>query len=144
MAPGPKPIALVLSETEREALRRLLRRRSTGQDIALHARIVLARADPQATNIAIAKQLGVSRQSVVTWPQRSNAHRPSGLGDPPRSGAPRKVGEDDIERLIALTLETKPGNATPPARFSLRSNSPPCASGSDLSNQPKPACCGRP
>jgi hypothetical protein len=49
MAPGPKPIALVLSEAEHEALHGLLRRRSTSQDAALRARIVLACADPQAT-----------------------------------------------------------------------------------------------
>ena len=54
MAPGPKPITLVLSATERETLLGLLRRRSTSQDVALRARIVLACADPQATNTGIA------------------------------------------------------------------------------------------
>jgi transposase len=73
---------------------------------------VLACADPQATNTAIAKRLGISRQSVVTWRQRFNAHRLDGLGDAPRSGAPRKVGDDAIEHLIALTLETQPAGAT--------------------------------
>ena len=61
MVPGPKPIALVLSGTERETLLGLLHRRSSSQDVALRARIVLACADPQATNTAIAKRLGVSR-----------------------------------------------------------------------------------
>jgi len=112
MTPGPKPIALVLSKTEREVLVGLLRRRSTGQDVAVRARIVLACADPQATNTAIAKRLGVSRQSVVTWRQRFSAHRLDGLGDAPRSGAPRKVTDDAVERLIALTLETQPEGAT--------------------------------
>ena len=112
MAPGPKPIALVLSETERETLLGLLRRGSTSQDVAVRARIVLACADPQTTNTAIARRLGVSRQSVVTWRARFNAHRLDGLGDAPRSGAPRKVGDDEIERLITLTLETQPDNAT--------------------------------
>ena len=112
MAPGPKPITLVLSATERETLLGLLRRRSTSQDVALRARIVLACADPQATNTGIARRLGVSRQSVVTWRARFNAHRLDGLSDAPRSGAPRKVGDDAIERLITLTLETQPDNAT--------------------------------
>jgi len=70
VTPGPKPFALVLSKTEREVLVGLLRRRSTGQDVAVRARIVLACADPQATNTAIPKRLGVSPQSVVTWRQR--------------------------------------------------------------------------
>src|SRR5215203_4574023 len=77
MAPGPKPIALVLSETERETLLGFLRRGRTSQDVALRARIVLACADPQATNTAIARRLGVSRQSVVTWRARFNARYPA-------------------------------------------------------------------
>src|SRR4051794_2366356 len=112
MLPGPKPIPLALSEAERETLLGLLRRRSTSQDVALRARIVLACSNPQATNTAIARQLGVSRQSVVTWRARFNAHRLDGLGDAPRSGAPRTVSDDTIERLITLTLETKPDDAT--------------------------------
>ena len=112
MAPGPNPMAVVLSETESEALQGLLRRRSTGQALAQRARIVLACADPQATNTAISKRLGVSRPSVVTWRQRFLAHRLEGLLDQPRSGALRKIGDDAIERLIALTLETQPPGAT--------------------------------
>jgi transposase len=112
MPPGPKPIPLLLSAAERETLLGLLRRRSTPQDVALRARIVLACADPQATNAGIAQRLCISRQSVVTWRQRFHAHRLDGLGDAPRSGAPRKVGDDAIERLTALTLETQPAGAT--------------------------------
>src|SRR3712207_6590719 len=78
----------------------------------MRARIVLACADPQATNTGIAARLGVSRQSVVTWRQRFLAHGLGGLDDAPRSGAPRKVGDDEIERLIALTLEAQPEGAT--------------------------------
>jgi transposase-like protein len=90
MAPGPKPIPLVLSDTEREALLGLLRRRSTSQDVALRARIVLACADPQATNTALARRLGVSRQSVVTWRARFNAHRLDGLSET-RPGAAHRA-----------------------------------------------------
>jgi transposase len=112
MTRGPKPVALSLSPAELETLQALVRRRSTHQDIATRARIVLACADPRATNTAIAQQLGVSRQSVVTWRQRFLAHRLEGLSDAPRSGAPRRVGDDEIEHLIALTLETQPADAT--------------------------------
>jgi transposase len=112
MTRGPKPAALSLSPVELETLQTLVRRRSTHQDIATRARIVLACADPRATNTAIAQRLGVSRQSVVTWRQRFLAHRLEGLSDAPRSGAPRRVGDDEIEHLIALTLETQPADAT--------------------------------
>src|ERR687893_882569 len=108
MARGPKPVALSLTPPERETLQALVRQRSTPQDVAMRARIVLACADRHATNTAIAQRLGVSRQSVVTWRQRFLAHRLDGLCDAPRSGAPRQVGDDEIERLIVLTLETQP------------------------------------
>jgi hypothetical protein len=70
MTPGPKPAALSLTAMEREILQALVRRRSTHQDGAMRARIVLACADPHATNTAIAHRLGVSWQSLVTWRQR--------------------------------------------------------------------------
>jgi hypothetical protein len=57
MPRGPKPAALSLSPAERETLQTLVRRRSTHQDIAMRARIVLACADPRATNTAIAQRL---------------------------------------------------------------------------------------
>jgi transposase len=112
MARGPKPVTLSLTSPERETLQALVRRRSAHQDVAMRARIVLACADPLATNTAIAQRLGVSRQSVVTWRQRFLAHRLEGLSDAPRSGAPRRVGDDEIEHLVALTLETQPAAAT--------------------------------
>src|SRR4051812_46532791 len=111
MTRGPKPAALSLSPAEQETLQTLVRRRSTHQDIAMRARIVLAYSDPRATNTAIAQRHGVSRRSVVTWHQRFLAHRLEGLSDAPRCGAPQRVGDDEIEHLIALTLETKPADA---------------------------------
>jgi transposase len=73
---------------------------------------VLACAEAGATNAGVARALGVSRPSVTTWRQRFLEHRLDGLVDRPRSGAPRRVGDDEIERLITLTLETQPENAT--------------------------------
>jgi transposase len=112
MARGPKAIALHLSEHERAELERLIRRRSAGQALVQRARIVLACADPNSTNAGVARALGVSRPSVATWRARFAAHRLEGLVDAPRPGAPRRVGDDAIERLIALTLETQPEGAT--------------------------------
>ncbi len=100
MPPGPKPNPLALSEAEHGTILGLLRRRSTPPHVALRARIVLACADPQATNTAIARQLGISYQNVVHWRRRFHAQRLDGLGD------------EAIERLIALALETQPAGAT--------------------------------
>jgi transposase len=112
MARGPKPVPLTLSDEERRALEAIVRRRSSGQALAQRARIVLACAEPGSTNTGVARSLGVSRPRVTTWRARFLADRLDGLVDLPRSGAPRQVGDDAIERLITLTLETQPDNAT--------------------------------
>ena len=39
-------------------------------------------------------------------------HRLDGLADAPRSGAPRTVGDDLVEKVITTTLEEKPRGST--------------------------------
>jgi transposase len=113
VARGPKPVSIVLTAEEREALQRLVRRRGAGQAAVMRARIVLAAdAEPRTTNKTIAAHLGISRQSVITWRQRFAAHRLDGLVDAPRSGAPRRVGDEAVEQMITLTLEAQPTGAT--------------------------------
>lgn len=73
---------------------------------------MLACAEPGSTNSGIAHALNVSRMSVTTWRARFLAHRLDGLVDLPRSGAPRQVGDAEIERMITLTLESQPAHAT--------------------------------
>jgi hypothetical protein len=96
MARRPKPAPVTLSPEERAALEALVRRRNAGQALVQHARIVLACTEPGSTNAGIARQLKVSRPSVITWRQRFLEHRLDGLVDRPRS----------------LTLETQPEGAT--------------------------------
>ncbi len=112
MSRGPKAVVLELTETEQAELRRLLRRRGVGQALAQRIRVVLACAEPGATNLRVAEALGVSRQTVATWRGRFANYRLEGLTDAPRSGAPRSIGDDAVERLVALTLEEAPRNAT--------------------------------
>jgi transposase len=112
VARGPKAVALELSEAERAELQRLLRRRGVGQALAQRARVVLACAEPGATNLGVAKRLGISRPTVAMWRKRFAEHRVEGLVDAPRPGAPRTIGDEAVERLVALTLEEAPGNAT--------------------------------
>ena len=75
MAYGPKAIALHLSADERTELERMVRRRSAGQGLVQRARIVLACAEPGATNTSVARALGVSRPTVTTGAEP--ASRPS-------------------------------------------------------------------
>jgi transposase len=112
MSRGPKAVALELTEAERAELRRLLRRRGVGQAVAQRIRVVLACAAPGATNLGVAEALGVSRPTVALWRGRFAEHRLEGLMDAPRPGAPRTIGDEAVERLVALTLEEAPGNAT--------------------------------
>ena len=113
MARGPKAAALVLTDEERTVLHRLVRRRGASQAAVMRARIVLAAdAEPGSPNGAIATRLGVSRQSVITWRSRFSVHRLDGLVDAPRSGAPRRVGDEAVEAMITRTLERQPEGAT--------------------------------
>ena len=101
MPRGPKAVPLELTEAERSELRRLLRRRGVGQALAQRIRVVLACAEPGATNLGVSRRLGVSRPTVATWRGRFAEHRLGGLADAPRSvghpsvpptGARRSVG----------------------------------------------------
>ena len=113
MARGPKAAAVVLTQEEREVLQRLVRRRGASQAAVMRARIVLAAdAEPRLPNGKIAARLGMSRQSVTTWRGRFLAHRLDGLVDAPRSGAPRRVGDEAVEAMITRTLESQPEGAT--------------------------------
>jgi transposase len=109
---GPKAVPLELTEAERAELRRLLRRRGAGQALAQRIRVVLACAEPGATNLGVAEALGVSRPTVATWRRRFAEHRLEGLTDAPRSGAPRTIGDEAVERVVAPTLEEAPRGAT--------------------------------
>lgn len=54
----------------------------------------------------------ISRQTVALWQSRFAAHRLEGLVDAPRSGAPCSINDEAIKRLVTLTLEEAPANAT--------------------------------
>jgi transposase len=108
---GRPTVDIVLSDTERETLERWARRHSSSQALALRCRIVLACA-AGATNKDTAAELGVNPVTVSKWRQRFAEDRLEGLGDAPRPGAARKIGDDVIEAVLVETLETAPKDAT--------------------------------
>ncbi|MEE7479127.1 hypothetical protein [Methylobacterium hispanicum] len=65
MSGGPKAVPLALSEREQSEIQRLLRRHGTDQALVSRLRIILACAEPGATNLDVAKALGGSRQNVA-------------------------------------------------------------------------------
>src|SRR3954454_18597213 len=103
------PVAL--SAAERAQLESWTRRRTSAQALALRSRIVLLAADGR-NNIAIARELGVSRNMAATWRSRFAAHRLDGLLDEPRPGRPRTISDEQVEEVIVKTLETTPKDAT--------------------------------
>lgn len=75
MSRGAKALALELTDGERAELRRLLRRRGVGQALAQRIRVVLACAEPGATDLGVATVLSVGRQTVAAWRRRFAEHR---------------------------------------------------------------------
>ena len=108
---GRPKATLVLSETERDELLALARRRKTAQAAALRARIVLACSEGLENN-AVAEQLSVTKQTVSKWRGRFVEYRLEGLLDAPRSGAPRTIDDQRVEAVVAKTLESMPKGAT--------------------------------
>jgi transposase len=102
---------VILTTEERETLDQWVRRPTTAQALAQRARIVLACAT-ERTNGEIAMAVGVRRQTVGRWRQRFARQRLAGLLDEPRPGAPRKITDAAVERVIRLTLESTPREAT--------------------------------
>ena len=68
--------------------------------------------EPGKPNTAVARKLGLTYQTVGKWRQRFLERRLDGLLDEPRPGAPRQVGDAQVEQVVRLTLESTPADAT--------------------------------
>jgi transposase len=101
----------VLTDEERATLVRYARRRKSSQALSLRSRIVLRCADG-LDNVAVAAELGITDDTVAKWRGRFVRSRIDGLLDEPRSGAPRKISDDDVEAIVVATLETTPRGQT--------------------------------
>ncbi len=60
----------------------------------------------------LATESGVHRTTVGLWRRRFATSRLAGLGDDPRIGAPRRIGDADVERANTTTLEQAPPDGT--------------------------------
>ena len=111
-----------LSEAQEQELQRWVRRAKTAQALVLRARIVLQTAAGKS-DMEVAGQLGTTRATVGKWRRRFLRAGCDGLLDEPRPGAPRTIGDDDVERVVVQTLETIPAGAT---HWSTRSMAKAC------------------
>ncbi|HEX8863173.1 MAG TPA: IS630 family transposase [Actinomycetes bacterium] len=96
--------ALELSDEDRAVLVSWTRSSTLSAGHVERARIVLAVADGSGTSGA-ARQLGVSRPTVIKWRDRFARQGIAGLDDEPRSGRPKTI---DDAAIIAATLEPPP------------------------------------
>lgn len=111
MVRGRPKAPLTLTETERETLENWTRRRKTAQALALRARLVLLCAEG-LSNLEVAFRLKVCKATVCRWRGRFVRNRLEGLLDEPRPGAPRRITDAEVERVVTMTLETLPKDAT--------------------------------
>jgi len=107
-----RPLApLTLTDEERDTLVRWAQRPKTAQALACRAKMVLACAAGNS-NDDVAQTFKVTRQTVGKWRGRFIMNRLDGLLDEPRPGAPREISDKDVERVITMTLESTPRDAT--------------------------------
>ena len=111
MAKGRAIPAVTLTTDERETLERWSRRPTTAQALAVRARIVLASAAGKAI-LQVAREEGISWATAREWRRRFLRQRLDGLLDEPRPGAPRRITDRDVERVVTMTLESVPRDAT--------------------------------
>ena len=111
MRTGRPKAPLVLTDAERATLTSLANRSRTCPQLARRARLVLLCGDGLASNV-VARKLHVRDQTVCKWRARFVRDRLEGLYDEPRPGAPRTIGDEEVERVLIRTLETTPRGQT--------------------------------
>ena len=96
---------------QRVELERIARQSRSARSVAFRARIVLECAGG-ASNAAVAAKLRTTGFTVGLWRNRFIAEGVVGLGDEPRPGAPREIGDEKVEQVVRLTLEKTPRGTT--------------------------------
>lgn len=95
---------LTLTAAERQELERRVRARTSRQQDAQRARIVLDAA-AGATNVDIAATVGVTRHTVQHWRDRFATARLDGLADRPHQPPPRRYGPAIQAQVVVLACQ---------------------------------------
>jgi putative transposase len=124
--PGPKPPPVEVTAEERAELERLVRRPTTGQQLAERARIVLLMAEGR-NNSEVARAVGVDVDTVRKWRGRWRRVRAvplaelrvaARLADAPRPGTPARITPEQVCRILALACEAPRASGRPISQWS--------------------------
>jgi transposase len=107
----PKKHELVVNDAQLAELERMARQSRSARSVAFRARIILECAGG-ASNAAVAAKLRTTGFTVGLWRNRFISEGVVGLGDEPRPGAPREIGDEKVDQVVRLTLEKTPKGAT--------------------------------
>ena len=102
---------LRVARPDRKVLEFWLRSRKVNRCLAERARIVLLTSEGMSV-VKISERLQVTRPTVYKWRQRYEESGVEGLRDQPRSGRPTKLTDTKIKRILQLTTECVPKEAT--------------------------------
>ena len=122
---GPMPPQLHVSKQQEAILQKLIRRSHSPQSLVTRAKIILGGAQYGRRNQQIARELGISNQTVKTWRERWLQSRSTLeiveneagedelrqsviqlLSDQPRSGKPATFTAEQICQIIAVACES--------------------------------------
>lgn len=105
-------VEISLSEDDVAELSKLSKSRSVSVRLAERSRIILL-AGMGLTNEEIGQKLGMTRQKAGRWRKRYTASGIEGIRqDAPRPGRKPKISSHKVAKVIKLTTQTTPENAT--------------------------------
>ena len=111
-----RAVPVMLSAGERTTLKKRVRGAKTAWRDRLRAQIVLAAARGRG-NARIARDLGISQDTVRKWRRRFAVRGLDGLADLPRPGRPRRIGEMDRAAVVALACQLPAATGVPLGRW---------------------------
>ena len=126
--PGPRAVAVNLTDEEKSGLRQLIRRHHVRQQIAKRARIVLAAGEGQS-NSQIKREQKLSIDMVRQWRQRWVDLQPIALSDLsleerleelPRAGKPARITADQVCRIQQMACEKPEESGRPISHWTNR------------------------
>lgn len=108
---GRVAVPIILSDEEVETLQRWRRSSAIRAGLCFRAGIVLDCAAGYSGE-EIAERHRTSQHTVSKWRRRFAVDRLAGLSDAPRSGQPRRHGDEQVQEVLTTTLNRRPKNAT--------------------------------